>query len=447
MRKELFPSKNIGGVISVPGDKSITHRAILLSVLSEGEITVKNYADNSDCRASIKAVETLGVKVEIRGSELTLIPPDTLSLEDGTVIDCGNSATTARLLSGIIAGSNLTATIGGDESLSRRPMDRVISPLSQMGAEVFSEDSHLPVRIVGKTLLPFQYDLPVPSAQVKSAILLAGLASRCSVTVREKVVTRDHTERLLDDIGTGVDVHEVKPVMIADPVDPRKKRMKMPESFRKEISLPSQAKILGGTVTVPGDISTAAFFMAAAAISKKTITVENVGLNPTRTGILEHLKACGCSVGIEDRQVVSGEPRGTVKVTGVELRPRKISGDTIASIIDEIPVIAIIAAFTEGTTIIRDASELRLKESNRLESVAANLELMGIKCGLLEDGIVIEGGRDLSGADFKSFGDHRIAMAFSIASLFLVGPSSIDDASVVDISCPDFYKILEQVAS
>ncbi len=447
MRKELFPSKNIGGVISVPGDKSITHRAVLLSILSEGEITVKNYADNSDCRSSVEAAKKLGVKVDEGGSELTLTPPDSLSIEDGAVIDCGNSATTARLLSGIIAGSNLTATVGGDESLSKRPMDRVIGPLTEMGAEFFSEDAHLPVRIVGKTLLPFQYEIPVPSAQVKSAILLAGLASRCSVTVREKVVTRDHTERLFDAIGTGLDVREVKPVMVADAVDPRKKKMKMPEAFRKEISLPSQAKILGGTVAVPGDISTAAFFMAAAAISKKTITIENVGLNPTRTGILEHLKTCGCSVTVEDRETISGEPRGTVRVTGGDLRPRKISGETIASVIDEIPIIAVMAAFTEGTTIIRDASELRLKESNRLESIAANLELMGIKCGVLEDGLVVEGGKELSGADFKSFGDHRIAMAFSIASLLLVGPSSIDDASVVDISCPGFYEILEQVTS
>lgn len=446
MRKELKPAKKIGGTISVPGDKSIAHRAALFSILAEQPLTIKNYPNNADCTSSLKAAEALGVKIEKNGDELLLTPPENLNVPEDTIIDCGNSGTTARLISGILAGSNVTVTLSGDESLSQRPMKRVIDPLTEMGAEFFSENGCLPLKISGKKLLPFDYRLPVASAQVKSSILLAGVASSCSVNIYEDSITRDHTEIMLEEIGQGLKVTEIKPVLVQDENDPRKKKMVMPHDYKKEIALSSPAKIIGGEIDIPGDISTAAFFMAAAAISGKELTIKNVGLNPTRTAFITHLKQIGCKVEINNKETISGELRGDVTVTGGKLKARKISGETTVGLIDEIPIISVMAAFAEGTTIIRDAAELRVKESDRLAAVGENLELMGVKCGVLDDGLAIEGfPGDLNGSDFKAFGDHRIAMAFSIASLFLVGPSSIDDAAVVDISCPGFYELLNQI--
>ncbi|NOY89486.1 MAG: 3-phosphoshikimate 1-carboxyvinyltransferase [FCB group bacterium] len=445
MKKEIYPKKKFGGKISVPGDKSIAHRAALFSLLARDKIIIKNFPNNQDCQSSLKAVETLGVTIEESADKIILTPPDKLNVDDETIIDCGNSGTTARLLAGIIAGSDAKVILAGDESLSRRPMKRIIDPLTAMGAEIYAEDNHLPLKIIGKKLLPFEYRMPIASAQVKSALLLAGLASSTSVTIQEEVITRDHTERMINEIGSGITVDEIKPLPIVDDIDPRKKKMKMPADFKKEIKLSAQAKIIGGEIDIPGDISTAAFFMAIAAISKQKITIENMGLNPTRTAFINYLKAIGCTVEITDKQTISGEPRGTVSITGGKLKSKKIVKDNTVALIDEIPVIAVMSAFAEGTTIIRDAGELRIKESDRLTAVTENLERMGVKCGLLEDGLVIEGGKDLNGADFKSYGDHRIAMAFSVAALFLVGPSTIDDVSVVDISCPNFYVLMDKI--
>ncbi len=446
MKKELNPVKKFGGAIEVPGDKSIAHRAVLLSLLSKDKIEIINFPDNQDCNSSLKSVEALGVIVERSENLVSLTPPENLTISDDGIIDCGNSGTTARLLAGIIAGSDISATISGDDSLSKRPMKRIIAPLTEMGAEIFADENNtLPMKINGKKLLPFEYRLPVASAQVKSSVMLAGLASSCSVRVIEDIITRDHTELMIEHLGEGLDVRVIKAEMVVDKDDPRKKKMIMPEDFKKEIKISSQTKINGGRVDIPGDISTAAFFLAGAAISKHTVTVAHLGLNPTRTAFLTYLKTIGCKVEITDKETVSGELRGTVTVTGADLKVKKISGDTTVGLIDEIPIVAVIAAFTNGTTVIRDASELKVKESDRLEAVAENLRLAGIKCGLLEDGLAIEGGTEFSGADFKSYGDHRIAMAFSIAAMFAVGPSTIDDASVVDISCPEFYELLDKV--
>ncbi|MCH8026916.1 MAG: 3-phosphoshikimate 1-carboxyvinyltransferase, partial [candidate division Zixibacteria bacterium] len=278
-----------------------------------------------------------------------------------------------------------------------------------------------------------------------SALLLAGLASHCSVVIREDSFTRDHTERMLAEIGEGIETRKIKAVPVENPDDPRKKKMVMPEPFKYEAKLSAQAAVKGGEINIPGDISTAAFFMTAAAITQGTVTIKNVGLNLTRTAFIDHLKLIGCEVNISDKETISGEPRGTVTVTGSKLKPRKISGETTVGLIDEIPLVAILAAFTEGTTVIRDAAELKVKESNRLEAIHHNLNLTGAKCGLLDDGLAIEGGRELSGADFVGFGDHRLVMAFSIAALSLAGPSTIDDDSPAAVSCPEFYDILESI--
>jgi 3-phosphoshikimate 1-carboxyvinyltransferase len=447
VKRIIHPARNIGGTLTVPGDKSIAHRAALLSILSQGSITITNFPNNADCRSSLEAAKAFGVIASEQEEILTLTPPEIRSIAADTIIDCGNSGTTARLLAGLVAGSGYSIILSGDESLSRRPMKRVVDPLSAMGAELFATDGHLPLTVRGRRLLPYEYHMKVHSAQVKSALLLAGLASSCSVTIREDSVTRDHTEIMIRSLGEGLSVRDVKPIIEQDPVDPRKKRITKPETFRREISLTSQAQIKGGTVDIPGDISTAAYFLAAAAIAGSRVSIKGVGLNPTRTEFLEHLKAIGCTVSIENRTVASGEPRGDITVTGGPLRARRIHGETVVELIDEIPIVAVLAAFAEGTTIIRDASELKIKESDRLAATAENLGLMGVKCGLLEDGLVIEGRTEPSGADFRTHGDHRIAMAFTIASLNAVGPSSLDDDSVVGISCPGFFELIDEIVS
>ncbi|MDH3891574.1 MAG: 3-phosphoshikimate 1-carboxyvinyltransferase [candidate division Zixibacteria bacterium] len=445
MRRIVKSVRKVGGTISLPGDKSIAHRAALFSILSQGPITIRNFPNGADCQRSLAAAQTLGVKVDRGDNELILTPPEARAVDEGTNIDCGNSGTTVRLLAGILAGSQVEATLVGDESLSQRPMKRIIDPLTAMGAELFAENGTLPMRIRGRRLGALEYRMPVASAQVKSALLLAGMASSCSVVVREDIITRDHTEIMMQELGNGLSVKDIKAVAVADPDDPRKRRMQRPEPYKREIQLQPGAVLNGGLIDIPGDFSTAVFFMGAAAISGYSLTVANVGLNPTRTVMLDHLKAVGCSVQVNNRAVVSGEVRGDVTVTGAPLKARKISGDTTVGLIDEIPMVAVMAAFASGTTIIRDAGELRVKESDRLMAVTENLKSIGIKVGLLEDGLAIEGGKDLNGADFKSFGDHRIAMAFSIAGLFLHGSSSIDDDASVAVSCPDFYDLLGQV--
>lgn len=420
---------------------------MLLSLLSEGPVSIGNFAGNADCYTSLDAVKQFGVTAETVDNKLILTPPEKISIDPDTIIDCGNSGTTVRLLGGLLAGLKHRVILTGDASLSRRPMKRIIDPLTAMGAELLSDDGTLPLTVIGKKLLPFEYTMPVPSAQVKSAILLAGLAAGCTTVVREEKITRDHTELMVQAIGEGLTVRQIKPVVVEDENDPRKKRLVMPETFKREITVAPTAKIIGGEIEVPGDISTAAFFFAAAAISRQTITVTGVGLNPTRTGFLTHLKKIGCQVTIADKQLLSGEWRGSVTVTGAALKARKISGEAVVNMIDELPIVAVMAAFAEGTTIIRDAAELRVKETDRLNAIAENLNRMGVNCGLLEDGLAIEGRLEAAGADFVGHGDHRIAMAFSIASLFLDGPSTIDDDTVVGISCPEFYDLLESICS
>jgi len=447
VKRELSPSKNIGGSICIPGDKSIAHRVALLSIIASESIRVRNFPKGADCQTSLGAAQAFGVKVNTASDgELCLTPPEQPTIQAETIIECRNSGTTTRLLAGLVSGLDASVILSGDESLSARPMKRIVDPLSKMGAELFDTEGHLPLKVQGHKLLPFEYQMPVASAQVKSALLLAGLTSGCSVTIREKTITRDHTELMIEELGGNINVREINAVRQVDPIDPRKSRMVMPETFRKEIMLSSNSSLKGGEIEIPGDISTAAFFFAAAALSGKAVTVEDVGLNPTRTAFLGYLKAIGCDVQIENKRKITGELRGSVTVTGGDLKSRKIAGETTVGLIDEIPIVAVLAAFTDGTTVIRDAAELRVKESDRLVAIASNLELMGVSSGILEDGLVIEGSKEISGADFKSYGDHRIAMAFSVAALFATGPSSIDDDEVVGVSCPEFYTLLDQIA-
>ena len=444
-----YRSPPLSGKFSLPGDKSISHRALMLSAMTIGESKISGLLESADVFATAAAMRAYGANVERGGDgvwRVSGLGPGGLLEPDGP-IDFGNAGTGVRLTMGIAAAHPFASTFIGDASLSRRPMDRVLDPLRQMGADVIARSGdRLPLSLRGaEPMAPITYRVPIASAQVKSALLLAGLASHCSVIIRENSFTRDHTERMLAEIGEGIETRKIKPVAVDDQHDPRKKKMVMPEPFKYEARLSARASVKGGEINIPGDISTASFFMAAAAITGGTLTIENVGLNPTRTAFIDHLKAIGCEVNIFDKKTITGEPRGTVTVSGSKLKPRKISGDTTVGLIDEIPLVAILAAFTEGTTVIRDAAELKVKESNRLEAIHHNLNLAGAKYGLLDDGLAIEGGRELSGADFVGFADHRIVMAFSIAALSLAGPSTIDDDSPASVSCPGFYDILEQI--
>ena len=441
---ELQPTRRVSGTISVPGDKSIAHRAALISIIADEPIVVRNFPEAEDCARSLAAAQSCGVRATEEGDRLVLDPPEARSTEELT-IDCGNSGTTARLLAGILAGSERQAVLVGDDSLSRRPMQRIVEPLSTMGAELVATDGHLPMTIRGRKLLPFEYRLPVASAQVKSAVLLAGCASRCSVVVREDVPTRNHTELMLAHLGADIEARTIQPVLMSDPDDPRRRRRVRQEDYRVEIRLGAGGTPLGGEIDIPGDISTAAFFFAAAALTGGTVTVTGVGLNPTRTAILQHLKAIGCEVTVTDRSTVSGEPRGTVTVRGGRLKARKVSGEQTVALIDELPVVAVLAAAADGTTVIRDAAELRVKESDRLSAIADNLKRMGVKVGVLEDGLAVEGTTSRAGADFACYGDHRIAMAFAVAALAAEGPSTLDTPEVVKVSCPEFFTLLKQV--
>ncbi|MBD3402947.1 3-phosphoshikimate 1-carboxyvinyltransferase [candidate division GN15 bacterium] len=447
MKRELHAAKTIGGEISVPGDKSIAQRVALLSILADDDLIVKNYPSGLDPKTALSVAQRFGVQTAGQASRIVLGPPDSINLPPETIIDCGNSGTTARLLSGIVAGRELDVIIAGDESLSRRPMKRIVAPLTAMGADVLDTDGHLPMTVRGRTLLPFEYTLPVPSAQVKSAVLLAGVSSGCSVVVREKQLSRDHTELLLQHLGVDLKVTDIKPVLQDDPNDPRKRVRVMPEEYKREFSLPPDARIVGGEVDIPGDFSTAAYFFTLAAISGHTITVSGVGLNPSRTAFLDHLKAIGCKVVVSDKEVVSGEARGTVSVTGGSLKARRVAGETIVGLIDEIPLVALLGAVSEGTTIIRDAAELRVKECDRLQAMADNLSKMGVSCGLLDDGLAIEGRPELGGSDFVTYDDHRIAMTCAIAAQIAVGPSTIDDDTCAAVSCPEFFDLLAKVTA
>ncbi len=446
-RLELKPSKKIGGTITVPGDKSIAHRGALLSILATSELVVRNFPDNEDCARSLDVAKRLGVTVESANDTLHLTPPTRPSLDSESPIDCGNSGTTARLLIGILAGLRIRAELIGDASLSRRPMKRVINPLIELGGAFVHTDGCLPVTILPDSpLMPGMQRLQLPSAQVKSSLILAALAAGVQMRLEEMIVSRDHTELMIRHLKGDLALTDHKAVLLEDPNDPRKKRLTRTADYQRSIELGSGTRISGGEIDIPGDISTAAFFFGLAAISKKSITVTNVGLNPTRTGFLDILRQFGATVDISDKKTFSGEVRGTVTVTGGVLKGRKIQGEQIVDLIDEIPILSVVAACAEGTTVIRDASELRVKETDRLAAIATNLRAMGVKAGELEDGLAIEGGKQLHGADIATFGDHRIAMAFAIAAQIAAGPSSLDDASCVAVSCPSFFELLSQVS-
>ena len=417
-----------GGEISVPGDKSISHRAVMLAALADGTSKIEGFLPSEDCLATLGAMKSLGVTVDVL-DETDLGPSSLLvhgcgmvTVEPDHAIDCGNSGTTMRLLSGILAGQDFTSRLIGDDSLSKRPMNRVIKPLSGMGAAIQAEGEggSAPLVIHGGALNGTTYELPVASAQVKSAILLAGLFAEGMTTVIQPVETRDHTERMLD-------LFNVRTI-----------------TDGKAISIMGGQQLQPCDFVVPGDISSAAFWLAAAAVSPGAhLRIQNVGLNPTRSGILDVLERMGADINSVASIDGRGERIGEITVSGGKLTGIEISGDLVANIIDELPILAVTAALAGGTTVIRDAGELRVKETDRIAAVAKNLQAMGAQIEEFDDGMTIYGGRLLQGAAIDSYGDHRIAMAFAIAGLFADGETIIRDAECIAVSYPGFDRDLQ----
>ncbi|SRR5579862_746350 len=416
----------IQGEITVPGDKSISHRAVLIAAMSNGECVINGFLASEDCMRTVDAMRALGIEIEnpepstliVRGRKRRFTAP----LAD---IDCGNSGTTMRLLSGILAAQPFRSRLVGDASLSRRPMNRVIDPLVEMGAAIHAEGDkgRPPLVIEGGKLRPIQYFMPVASAQVKSAILLAGLYAKGKTTVTEPVQSRDHTEQILRYFL----VH--------------------PQQDDLSVSIFGEQTPESRDFTVPGDVSSAAFWLVAAAAQPHSdLLVRNVGLNKTRTGILAVLVRMGAHYSEIIEESDQGEPRGSIEIKGAPLKGTEIRGKEIPNVIDELPILAIAGALARGKTTIADAGELRVKESDRIAAIAKNLRAMGGNVAETEDGLEITGGVPLQGARVSSYGDHRIAMAFAIAGLFAEGETIVEDIDCVATSYPEFYQTLEKLS-
>ncbi len=413
--------------IPVPGDKSISHRAAMLAACSDGPCRLRNYLPGEDCLGTLQILRQLGVKIVSSSPTEHLVHGRSgRFLEPTGDLDCGNSGTTMRLISGLLAAQPFRARLTGDASLSRRPMRRIIDPLQQMGATFHPEGpGDCPPLVIegGTPLQGIEYRLPVPSAQVKSAVLLAGLQALGTTTVIQPVPTRDHTERMLEYFGVPVRQD-------GDRISVDGGRLPQARDF-----------------DVPSDISSAAFWLvAAAARPGARLVIPDVGLNPTRTGILAVLQRMGASIHREPTAAGHGEPRGRLEVEGRTLTATTMAGAEIPNLIDELPVLAVAGALAEGTTIIRDAAELRVKESDRLAVVAHHLQAMGAKVVEHPDGLEIHGGRPLHGARLESHGDHRIAMAFAIAGLFADGETVIEQAACVETSYPGFCQQLKKIS-
>jgi 3-phosphoshikimate 1-carboxyvinyltransferase len=418
MNQTILPGYVLKGRLTVPGDKSISHRALMLGAMAEGETHITNLMPGKDVHSTLTVLEQLGVPIRQNGNKLVVqgrgirgfSPP-------GRILDAGNSGTTMRLMAGILAAQPFTSTLAGDASLSKRPMKRVITPLEQMGAVIEScKDNTAPLTIYGRDLHPTHYQSPVASAQVKSCVLLAGLHARGVTSVTEPALSRDHTERMLK--AFGVVVHRE----------------------HLTVSVEGPARLTGIHLTVPGDISAAAFFIVAASlIARSEIVLKGVGMNPTRTGVIGVLRQMGCSITETNPTHIGDEPMADLIVRSSRLSGTTVSGDMIPKLVDEIPVLAIAALFAEGETHVRNAEELRVKETDRIQAIETNILRMGGKIKTFPDGFIIRGPQRIRGAVIDSFHDHRIAMAFTVAGLLADGETVIEHAECAEISHPGFF--------
>ncbi len=413
------------GTVRLPGDKSISHRYAMLGGIAQGRTSIRNFSSAADCASTLECLRTLGLSVRNDADAVSIEGAGLGGLKaPGQMLDAGNSGSTIRMLSGILAGQSFGSAITGDESLRRRPMRRVIVPLREMGARISArEDNFAPLEIRGGRLRAIQYRLPVPSAQVKTAVLLAGLFAEGETVVEEDVKTRDHTELALAEFGAAV------------------------TRQGKSVRVEGGRELRGAEFFVPGDISSAGFFLVAALLfTDSNLVLENVGLNPTRAALLDFLAATGADIRISRMESVAGELVGDVHVSGAgRLKGGKIGPDLAPALIDELPVLAVIGTQTEQGLAISGAQELRVKESDRIATVAENLQRMGAQVEERPDGLVVPGGQRLRGAEVDSFGDHRIAMAFSIAALVAEGETVIHGAEAAQVSFPEFYETLERI--
>lgn len=426
--RPMSPDVALTGIVRIPGDKSISHRALMLGALAEGTTQIKGLLLGEDPRSTAACLRAMGADIsELNSNHVDVVGIGLGALQEpDDVLDMGNSGTSMRLMLGILASHpDRFFTVTGDASLRSRPMSRVIQPLQTMGAEIFSrKGGYAPLAVYGRSLTPIHYQSPVASAQVKSCILLAGLMAEGSTTVTEPAVSRDHSERMLNAFGAKITV---------DPAS-------------RSATVDGPARLTGQSVVVPGDISSAAFWLVAGAIAPGSdLVVENVGVNPTRTGVLDALLRMEADITLLNPREVAGEPVADLRVRHSALKACIIEGDIIPRLIDEIPILAVAAAFAEGTTIIRDAAELRVKESDRIAVMASQLSSMGARVAELPDGLEITGGNRLSGTEVDSFTDHRIAMSLAIAALVARGETIIHRAEAAAVSYPDFVPTLQSL--
>ena len=418
-------SGGMNGTVIVPGDKSISHRAVLFGSIAEGKTEIDGFLNGADCRSTISCMRHLGINIEESEARVIVNGKGLFGLDKSeTVLDTGNSGTTFRLISGILSGQEFESHLDGDSSIRKRPMGRIIKPLTMMGAKIKSENNNdlAPLSICPSSLHGIDYKTPVASAQVKSAILLAGLYADGETYVTEPVKSRDHTERMLGAFGANISING------------------------NRVGISDHPSLKGMKITVPGDISSAAYFLAAGLIVPNScITVLNVGINPTRSGIIDVIKEMGGNIVLENKRIESGEPVADITVRTSALHGIDISGDIIPALIDEIPVISVMASVADGTTNIRDASELRVKESDRVKTVTENLRAMGADIEPHKDGMTIIGGRPLHGAYIHTYKDHRLAMSMAVAGLIADGVTSFDDSSCVYVSYPGFFESLKKI--
>ena len=411
------------GELAVPGDKSISHRSVMFGALSEGITEAENFLTGADCLSTISCFRQMGISVEQNGTSVVVHGKGLHGLtRPSGIIDAGNSGTTVRLLSGILAGQPFDSMITGDASIQKRPMKRVMTPLSQMGASITSvhENGCAPLQIKGSPLHGIHYLSPVASAQVKSCVLLAGLYADAPTSVTEPAISRNHSELMLRYFGADIQCEGTTSTVLPDP------------------------RLVGQKVNVPGDISSAAYFIAAALlVPGSEVLLKNVGINPTRDGMLRVVRAMGGDVTLVNENTDGAEPCADLLIRSSSLHATTIEGELIPTLIDELPVIAVLAAFAEGTTVIKDAAELKVKESDRIAVMAENLKRMGADVEPTDDGMIIHGGRPLHGATINPYLDHRIAMSFAVAALAADGETKIQDADCVKISYPGFYTDLE----
>lgn len=411
--------------LQVPGDKSISHRSVIIGSIASGETNISNFLPGEDCLSTVRCLQQLGANIEIINATTLKIHGQGLYglAEADNYLDVGNSGTSIRLLAGVLAGQDFYSILTGDNSIRRRPMERIINPLRQMGAQIWARrnNTRAPLTIKGSRLKGIHYNSPVASAQVKSAVLLAGLYAQGETSVTEPALSRDHTEKMLTDFGAKIQTAGLTSVVCS-------------------------GNLVGQNIHIPGDISSAAFFLTAAAIiPESSITVKNVGLNPTRTGIVEALADMGVTVKITNSRENAGELIGDITITAGELKGITIGGNLIPRLIDEIPILSVAAAAAQGETVIKDAAELKVKESNRLQALATELSRFGVNIQETADGLIIKGSRNYRGTVCNSYNDHRIAMACILMGMISAGKTIIQNAECINISFPGFAELLKKL--